>query len=252
MLFCLTVGEQHLTVTTFQRLSTTYWNKLQCSIPCASDDQCFGYLVTLAPSQQCKKITDTDVANVCTENPLSACYRKNRMSTMEPGTAETTTMNQLTTTEATTMNQLTTEATTTKQLTTTEATTLKQMKTTEATTKNQPTTTEATTIKLTTLELTTKSPTDCVETILKLSDNDVWISFKSSNILAKYYANVADILTDARIETKIKSSYYPDLPSDVSAAYYIEDSGEKYLFVFDGESQTNGINIIIKYFKLRI
>ena len=75
-------------ITTFTRVSAVRGSCFSCSISCAEDYTCSGYLL----GNGCILVTELDVLATCLSiNPLAPCYRKNNYKVPEPTTVELTT-----------------------------------------------------------------------------------------------------------------------------------------------------------------
>ena len=89
---------QNITITHFKRISPEHRSALNCSVACAEDSQCSGYMV--GEQHICTLVTEGDVATVCI--PSYACYGKVQVisppPTINEPTEEPTTVEELTTT----------------------------------------------------------------------------------------------------------------------------------------------------------
>ena len=100
--FIISYINGHIKITTFRRISSSRGSLASCSITCARDPTCSGYLL----GQSCIEIAAQDVHTTCLSiNPRAPCYRKNNFEVLEP----------------TTLEQITTDFTTVIQFTTIEA-----------------------------------------------------------------------------------------------------------------------------------
>ena len=208
----ITFVKSTVRITTFTRVSAARGSCFSCSMACAEDSTCSGYLLR----NGCIFINEKDVHATCLSiNPLAPCYRKNNHKVPEPTTVEPTT----------------TEA---------MATELSTVQAQPETTTAEPTTSELTTFEILTLEIqpSTPIPEGCVQSVRKSWNNGVYVTYHGSDTTIKFTYQLKSIdgdLSDA--STKSVSSHYPDFPSDITDMYRVRvGSSTVYMTVIDGRS----------------